>query len=70
MALLNDVFVAMKVEETFVGATTLHSAQDPDTILLYENRIDRKKLHVSANWERSGFRRARSNRKLFRTKGV
>src|SRR5258705_6341483 len=33
MALLNDVFEAMKVEETFVSATALRGAEDPDTIL-------------------------------------
>src|SRR5260370_5087706 len=41
MALLNDVFEAMKVEETFVSATALRRAEDPDTVLLYENWIDR-----------------------------
>src|SRR5260370_19514710 len=42
MAQLNDVFEAMKVEETFVSATALRSAEDPDTILLYETWIDRE----------------------------
>jgi len=42
MALLNDVFEAMKVEETFVSATALRGARDPDTILLCENWIDRE----------------------------
>jgi quinol monooxygenase YgiN len=42
MALLNSVFEAMKVEETFVSATALRSAEDPDSILLYENWIDRE----------------------------
>jgi quinol monooxygenase YgiN len=36
MALLNDVFEAMKVEETFISATALRGAEDPDTILLFE----------------------------------
>jgi len=42
MALLNDVFEAMKVEETFVSATALRDAEDPDTVLLCENWIDRE----------------------------
>src|ERR1700682_2277432 len=42
MALLNSVFEAMKVEETFVSATALRSAEDPGSILLYENWIDRE----------------------------
>src|ERR1700730_12911753 len=42
MALLNDVFEGMKVEETFVSATALRCAEDPDTILLCENWIDRE----------------------------
>ena len=42
MAQLNDVFEAMKVEETFVSASALRSAEDPDTILLCENWIDRE----------------------------
>jgi hypothetical protein len=42
MALLNEVFEAMKVEETFVSATALRGAEDPDTILLCENWIDRE----------------------------
>ena len=40
MALLNDVFEAMKVEETFVSAAALRGTEDPDTILLCENWID------------------------------
>ena len=32
MALLNDVFEAMKVEETFVSASALRGAEDPNTI--------------------------------------
>jgi quinol monooxygenase YgiN len=35
MALLDEVFEAMKIEETFVSATALRVAEDPDTILLY-----------------------------------
>src|SRR5207244_13426729 len=42
MALLNDVFEAMKVEETFVSASALRGAEDPNTILLCENWIDRE----------------------------
>ena len=42
LALLNDVFDAMKVEETFVNATALRSADDPDTIMLYETWLDRE----------------------------
>ena len=42
MALLNDVFEAMKVEETFVSATALRGTEEPDTILLCENWIDRR----------------------------
>ena len=42
MALLNDVFEAMKVEETFVSATAPRGTEDPDTILLCENWIDRE----------------------------
>jgi quinol monooxygenase YgiN len=42
IALLKDVFEAMTVEETFVRATALRSAEDPDTILLYETWIDRE----------------------------
>lgn len=34
LALLNDVFDAMKVDETFVNATALRSADGPDTIVL------------------------------------
>jgi quinol monooxygenase YgiN len=34
LALLNEVFDAMKVEDTFVNATALRSADDPDTIML------------------------------------
>src|SRR5258706_1904694 len=46
MALLNDVFEAMKVEETLVSATALRGTEDPDTILLCENWIDRENLSV------------------------
>ncbi len=42
MALLNEVFEAMKIEETFVSATALRAAKDPDTILLCENWIHRE----------------------------
>jgi len=42
MALLNDVFEAMKVEETFVSASAVRGAEDPNTILLCENWIDRE----------------------------
>jgi quinol monooxygenase YgiN len=42
LALLNDVFDAMKVEDTFVNATALRSADDPDTIMLYETWLDRE----------------------------
>ena len=42
MALLNEVFEAMKVEETFVSASALRGAEDPNTILLCENWIDRE----------------------------
>ena len=42
LALLNDVFDAMKAEETFVNATALRSADDPDTIMLYETWLDRE----------------------------
>ena len=42
MALFNEVFEAMKVEETFISATALRGAEDPDTILLCENWIDRE----------------------------
>src|SRR6202048_2188471 len=42
MALFNEVFEAMKVEETFISATALRGVEDPDTILLFENWIDRK----------------------------
>ena len=41
LALLNDVFDAMKVEDTFVNATALRSADDPDTIMLVETWLDR-----------------------------
>ena len=69
LALLNDVFEAMKVEETFVGATALHSGEDLDTILLYENWIDRENLMSVQMGSALAFG-ARSNRKSFRTKGV
>ena len=42
LALLNDVFDAMKVEDTFVNATALRSADDPDTIMLVETWLDRE----------------------------
>ena len=42
LALLNDVFDAMKVEDTFVNATALRSADDPDTIMLCETWLDRE----------------------------
>jgi quinol monooxygenase YgiN len=42
VALLNDVFDAMKVEDTFVNATALRSANDPDTIMLVETWLDRE----------------------------
>jgi quinol monooxygenase YgiN len=42
LALLDDVFDAMKVEDTFVNATALLSADDPDTIMLYETWLDRE----------------------------
>jgi quinol monooxygenase YgiN len=42
LALLNDVFDAMKVEDTFVNATALRSTDDPNTILLVETWLDRE----------------------------
>jgi quinol monooxygenase YgiN len=42
LALLNAVFDAMKVEDTFVNATALRSAHDPDTIMLVETWLDRE----------------------------
>ena len=42
LALLNDVFDAMKVEDTFVNATALRSADNPDTIMLVETWLDRE----------------------------
>jgi quinol monooxygenase YgiN len=42
LALLNDVFDAMKVEDTFVNATALRKADDPDTIMLVETWLDRE----------------------------
>jgi quinol monooxygenase YgiN len=42
LALLNDVFDAMKVEDTFVNAIALRSADDPDTIMLVETWLDRE----------------------------
>ena len=42
LALLNDVFDAMKAENTFVNATALRSADDPDMIMLYETWLDRE----------------------------
>ena len=41
-ALLNVVFDAMKVEDTFVNATALRGADDPDTIMLVETWLDRE----------------------------
>jgi quinol monooxygenase YgiN len=41
LALLHDVFDA-KVEDTFVNATALRSADDPDTIMLVETWLDRE----------------------------
>lgn len=46
LALLNDVFDAMKVEDTFVNATALRSADDPDTIMLCETWFGPRRLHV------------------------
>jgi hypothetical protein len=69
MALLNDVFEAMKVEETFVGATVLHSTGDLDKILLYEDWIDLENLMSVQMGSALAFG-ARSNRKSLRTKGV
>jgi quinol monooxygenase YgiN len=42
LALLNDVFDAMQVENTFVNATALRSTDDPDTIMLFETWLDRE----------------------------
>ena len=42
LALLTDVFDAMKVEDTFVSATALRSADDPDSIMLVETWLDRE----------------------------
>ena len=42
VALLFDVFDAMKIEDTFVNATALRSADDPDTIMLCETWLDRE----------------------------
>jgi quinol monooxygenase YgiN len=42
LALLNDVSDAMKAEDTFVNATALRSADDPDTMMLYETWLDRE----------------------------
>jgi quinol monooxygenase YgiN len=42
LALLNDVFDAMRVEDTFVNATALRKADDPDTIMLFETWLDRE----------------------------
>ena len=44
LALLNDVFDAMKVEDTFVNATALRSADNPDTIMLVETWLDREQF--------------------------
>jgi quinol monooxygenase YgiN len=42
LALLNDVFDAMKVEDTFVNAIALRKAEDPDTIMLVETWLYRE----------------------------
>jgi quinol monooxygenase YgiN len=42
LALRNNVFDAMKVEDTFVNATALPSADDPDTIMPFETWLDRE----------------------------
>ena len=42
LALLFDVFNAMKIEDTFVNATALRTADDPDTIMLVETWLDRE----------------------------
>ena len=44
LALLNDVFDAMKFEDTFVNATALRSADNPDTIMLVETWLDREQF--------------------------
>ena len=41
LALLDDVIAAMRSEDTFVDAVVLQSAEDPDTIVLYETWLDR-----------------------------
>jgi quinol monooxygenase YgiN len=41
LALLDDVIVAMRSEDTFVNVVVLQSADDPDTIVLYETWFDR-----------------------------
>jgi quinol monooxygenase YgiN len=42
VALLNDVFDAMKVEDTFVNAIALRKADDLDTTMLVETWLDRE----------------------------
>jgi quinol monooxygenase YgiN len=42
VALLNDVFDAMKVEDTFVNAIALRKAEDLETIMLVETWLDRE----------------------------
>src|SRR6266849_1489421 len=39
---LEVTFSAIKIHETFVSATALRAAEDPDMILLCENWIDRE----------------------------
>jgi quinol monooxygenase YgiN len=41
LALLDDVIAAMRSEDTFVNVVVLQSADDPDTIVLYETWFDR-----------------------------
>jgi quinol monooxygenase YgiN len=41
LALLDDLFAAMHSEPTFVSATALQGADDPDTIVLCETWLDR-----------------------------
>jgi quinol monooxygenase YgiN len=41
LALLDDVIAAMRSEDTFVNVVVLQSADDPDTIVLYETWLDR-----------------------------
>jgi quinol monooxygenase YgiN len=42
LVLLNNVFDAMKVEDTFLNATALRTADDSDTIMLVETWVDRE----------------------------